>query len=339
MLSLTQRKNFIKDWEKFIINNSKNPITVSDLKWRDGTSYGQIAFELLKVYKAVCKTGAFDSSLLSEDLVFFYIFFGESNKYFNRLTGITNTELRKLEAKFLYDQFFKLYKNLSEEDILASYLYTLGILWAKESVRARIDIWRYNFVRENKDLPAEAKIAILLPNIPIEYLPLFDIDPQITNLEYLLSDLFTHELENLVLSAIYGIISLKHTLRDKFGRLSSRSFRKAFDLLGYMYPLLYLSNFIGLANYIRDIALTFLLNEKQKFINSFNETARKVLLNLIEKYKIGGIDEISPEALDSPDIQKIGKLQEIIDSFGGIDNLIHTLESISQGLYEVGGVG
>jgi len=88
----------------------------------------------------------------------------------------------------------------------------------------------------------------------------------------------------------------------------------------------------------RDDRAQALLNEKQQLINSFNETARKVLLNLIEKYKIGGIDEISPEALESPDIQKIGKLKEIIDSFGGIDNLIHTLESISQGLYEAGGV-
>ncbi len=286
MLSLTQRKNFIKDWEKFIINNSKNPITVSDLKWRDGTSYGQIAFELLKVYKAVCKTGAFDSSLLSEDLVFFYIFFGESNKYFNRLTGITNTELRKLEAKFLYDQFFKLYKDLSEEDILASYLYTLGVLWAKESVRAKVDIWRYNFVRENKDLPAEAKIAILLPNVPIEYLPLFEVDPQITNLEYLLSDLFSHELENLVLASIYGIVSLRHSLRDKFGRLSSRSFRKAFDLLGYMYPLLYLSNFIGLANYVRDIALTFLVNEKQKLTEDYKATKWYAILENAEVWHL-----------------------------------------------------
>ena len=83
----------------------------------------------------------------------------------------------------------------------------------------------------------------------------------------------------------------------------------------------------------RDDRAQALLNEKQQIINSFNETAKKVLLNLIEKYKIGGIDEISPEALESPDIQKIGKLKEIIDSFGGIDNLINTLENISQSLY------
>jgi len=89
----------------------------------------------------------------------------------------------------------------------------------------------------------------------------------------------------------------------------------------------------------RDDRAQALLNEKQQFINSFNETAKKVLLNLIEKYRMGGIDEISPEALETPDIQKIGRLKEIIDAFGGIDNLMRTLESISQGLYETGGAG
>lgn len=88
----------------------------------------------------------------------------------------------------------------------------------------------------------------------------------------------------------------------------------------------------------RDDRAQAFLNERQQFINSFNETARKIILNLIEKYKIGGIDEISPEALESPDIQKIGKLKEIIDSFGGVDNLINTLENISETLYELGGV-
>jgi len=87
----------------------------------------------------------------------------------------------------------------------------------------------------------------------------------------------------------------------------------------------------------RDDRAQAFLNEKQQFINSFNETARKVLLNLIEKYRIGGIDEISLDALESPDIQKIGKLKEIIDSFGGIDKFISIFESVSKSLYEIGG--
>jgi len=89
----------------------------------------------------------------------------------------------------------------------------------------------------------------------------------------------------------------------------------------------------------RDDRAQALLNNKQQIINSFNETAKEVLLNLIEKYKIGGIDEISPQALESPDIQKIGKLKEVIDSFGDMKKLINTLENISRSLYELGGVG
>jgi len=88
----------------------------------------------------------------------------------------------------------------------------------------------------------------------------------------------------------------------------------------------------------RDDRAQALLNEKQQLINSFNGTAKEVLLNLIEKYRIGGIEEISSEALKTPDIQNLGRLKEIINSFGGVDNLINTLEKISQGIYETGGV-
>jgi len=88
----------------------------------------------------------------------------------------------------------------------------------------------------------------------------------------------------------------------------------------------------------RDDRAQAFLNEKQQFINSFNETARNVLINLIEKYKTGGINEISTEALESPDIQRIGKLKDIIDSFGGIDKLINIFENVSRSLYEIGGV-
>ncbi|MCD6480808.1 MAG: DEAD/DEAH box helicase family protein [Thermoplasmata archaeon] len=87
----------------------------------------------------------------------------------------------------------------------------------------------------------------------------------------------------------------------------------------------------------RDDRAQALLNEKYQLIESFNETAKEVLLNLIEKYRIGGIEEISPDALETPDIQKIAKLNEIIESFGGVDNLLNTLENISQGLYGIGG--
>ncbi len=88
----------------------------------------------------------------------------------------------------------------------------------------------------------------------------------------------------------------------------------------------------------RDERAQALLNEKQQLINSFDKTAKEVLLNLIEKYKFAGIDEISTEALKTPDIKKIGKLKEIIESFGGADKLRQAFETIIQGLYNTGGV-
>ena len=113
---------------------------------------------------------------------------------------------------------------------------------------------------------------------------------------------------------------------DLIARLLDRPDADAFDIIAHVAfdaPIL-----------SRDDRAQALLNEKHQFISSFNDTAKEVLLNLIEKYKLAGIEEISPTALETPDIQKIGRLQEIIDSFGGIDSLLHTLESISQGLYE-----
>jgi len=117
---------------------------------------------------------------------------------------------------------------------------------------------------------------------------------------------------------------------ELIGQLLKRPDADAFDIIAHVAfdaPIL-----------SRDERAEALLNEKQQLINSFDETAKSVLLNLIEKYKIGGIDEISEEALESPDIQRIAKLREIIKSFGGVENLKHALENISHGLYDIGGV-
>ncbi len=116
---------------------------------------------------------------------------------------------------------------------------------------------------------------------------------------------------------------------DLIARLMNRPDADAFDILAHIAfdaPIL-----------SRDDRAQILMMEKQEIINSFNEVAKEVLLNLIEKYKVGGIDEITPEALDTPDMQKIGKLQEIINAFGGIDKLQEALQEISEGLYDIGG--
>ena len=117
---------------------------------------------------------------------------------------------------------------------------------------------------------------------------------------------------------------------DLIARLIDRPDADAFDIIAHVAfdaPIL-----------SRDDRAQVLLTEKQQLLLSFNHIAREVILNLIEKYKLGGIDEISPKALETPDIQKIGRLKEIIDSFGGFDNFLNVLSDISQGLYKAGEV-
>ncbi len=115
---------------------------------------------------------------------------------------------------------------------------------------------------------------------------------------------------------------------ELIGQIIKRPDADAFDVIAHVafdVPIL-----------SRDDRAVALLNKKYNFINSFNETARNVLLNLIEKYKLGGVDEISVDALKTPDINRsVGGLKQIINSFGGKENLIKTLEELIKSLYDL----
>jgi type I restriction enzyme R subunit len=63
----------------------------------------------------------------------------------------------------------------------------------------------------------------------------------------------------------------------------------------------------------RDERARALVELKQNFINSFPPGAREIILDLIEQYRIGGIDELKPEVFRIPRFtQKYGGLQAII---------------------------
>ncbi|MEO0147855.1 MAG: DEAD/DEAH box helicase family protein [candidate division WOR-3 bacterium] len=116
---------------------------------------------------------------------------------------------------------------------------------------------------------------------------------------------------------------------ELIGQIIKRPDADAFDIIAHVAfdaPIL-----------SRDDRAQALLNEKKEFINSFGETAKNVLLSLIEKYKLNGPDEISFEALYTPDIKKFGKLKEIVEAFGGEEKLIEALEGLLKGLYEIKG--
>lgn len=70
----------------------------------------------------------------------------------------------------------------------------------------------------------------------------------------------------------------------------------------------------------RDERARVLVELKQGFINSFPRDGREVILDLIEQYRIGGIEELKPEVFKIwRFIQKYGSLKNIIERLGTED--------------------
>jgi type I restriction enzyme R subunit len=68
----------------------------------------------------------------------------------------------------------------------------------------------------------------------------------------------------------------------------------------------------------RDERARALIELKQKFINSFPTEAREIIFDLIEQYKIGGIDELKPEVFN---------LWKFVHKYDGIQNIIQRLKT------------
>ncbi|MCX7757886.1 MAG: DEAD/DEAH box helicase family protein [candidate division WOR-3 bacterium] len=68
----------------------------------------------------------------------------------------------------------------------------------------------------------------------------------------------------------------------------------------------------------RDERARALLDLKQKFINSFPIDAREIIFDLIEQYRIGGIDELKPEVF---------KMWRFVRKYGDIKKIIEKLKT------------
>jgi len=89
----------------------------------------------------------------------------------------------------------------------------------------------------------------------------------------------------------------------------------------------------------RDERAKAFLNKKKQIIEALGERAQYVILSLLEKYKAGGIDQITrPEVFDIPPFDKMGYLKGVADIFGGIDRLKKAINLIEKGIYESTGV-
>jgi len=84
----------------------------------------------------------------------------------------------------------------------------------------------------------------------------------------------------------------------------------------------------------RDERARALIELKQKFINSFPPQGREIILDLIEQYRIGGIEELKPEVFNIwRFVQKYGKIKNILQRLRTRE-LQPIFNQIKQQLYE-----
>jgi type I restriction enzyme R subunit len=85
----------------------------------------------------------------------------------------------------------------------------------------------------------------------------------------------------------------------------------------------------------RDERARAFMNKKKKVIEALGGKAQEVVLSLLEKYKAGGIEQItSPDIFEVSPFDKMGYLRGVAEIFGGIDKLKEAIELIEKGIYE-----
>jgi len=77
-------------------------------------------------------------------------------------------------------------------------------------------------------------------------------------------------------------------------------------------------------------------NREQAFINAHREEARQVILELLEKYRIGGIEELEPEIFGVSPFREWGGATRISHWFGGVEQLGRSLTEVRKRIYAEG---
>jgi type I restriction enzyme, R subunit len=85
----------------------------------------------------------------------------------------------------------------------------------------------------------------------------------------------------------------------------------------------------------RDERSDWFMNNKEKFIKSFGESGKQIILDLLEKYREDGIDNVmDSKVFDLPPFDKMGHVVGVADKVGGIENLKKIIMQIESGLYQ-----
>jgi type I restriction enzyme R subunit len=74
-------------------------------------------------------------------------------------------------------------------------------------------------------------------------------------------------------------------------------------------------------------------NREKGFLDAHREEARKVILELLEKYRIGGIGELEPEIFDVSPFREWGRATRISQWFGGVEGLGRSLTEMRRRIY------
>lgn len=84
----------------------------------------------------------------------------------------------------------------------------------------------------------------------------------------------------------------------------------------------------------RDERAAAFRNREQRFLQRYSPEAREVLLALLEKYRVGGVEELADARIFRlPPFDGMGKAPGVAQRFGGVDGLRTTLAEIQRRLY------
>ncbi|MDP2949566.1 MAG: type I restriction-modification enzyme R subunit C-terminal domain-containing protein [Chloroflexota bacterium] len=74
-------------------------------------------------------------------------------------------------------------------------------------------------------------------------------------------------------------------------------------------------------------------NLGQRFLNAFGPDAREVLLALLEKYSLAGIEELRPEVFHIPPFDRMGYAAGVTARFGGPERLRTAMDRLQKEIY------
>lgn len=113
---------------------------------------------------------------------------------------------------------------------------------------------------------------------------------------------------------------------DLIGSLLKRPDADSFDVLAHIA--------FDVPIFTREERVNAFKNLHGDFLKTFDPEAQQVLLFLLDKYRLGGIEEISkPEVFRIPPFDKMGFLRGVAKLFGGFDKLRQALDELQKGLY------